>query len=520
MQKLRHLCIGSLNVLSEYRYILLVAFVLFKVTIYATNGLWYGDFWEHSAVVSAFMADPVHPSHPLFALSAPHAFMSPYHWVVAAFAQATGLSAIEALALFGLLNFCLLAAGLRAYVGGFAGKQSNFTSFYALLCILFLWGPNPWGHSGFFHFAQLADVLPYSSTFATGVSLLALGLGFGNVRLSTATRLLGLTVAGAIVLLSHPLTFVFLASGLLCQCVQPGQVRFLVKSGEVVASLCVAVLVAALWPYYSILELLTGAGDIYHSSNLVMYVDALSRIWPVLLLSALLVPAIKRAETRTILLHIGLLILIYFFGYVSGKYSYGRDITFIVILAQILIGYSLANVESDLYQAQPAITRGLRTVLAVALFTSSLTWLVPTITRTLTVINSLVLGRQVSNQQMYKNLTFLPQFVKPGETVLSDLETSWLVPTFGGKVIAGLHAQAFLADNDLRVAELNEFFNPSTTDTGRQAFISKYKPAYLLLDKQNTPAWQALNQKFSQAPQGHTLFENEQFLLIRLDSKE
>ena len=135
------------------------------------------------------------------------------------------------------------------------------------------------------------------------------------------------------------------------------------------------------------------------------------------------------------------------------------------------------------------------------------------------MVNSVVLGRQVSNQQMYKNLTFLPRFVEPGEIVLSDLETSWLVPSFGGKVIAGLHAQAFIADNDQRVEDLNGFFDPSASDQSRLAVIARYGPTYLLLDKQNTPEWKALAGRFEQEHHSRQLFDNEQFLLIRLDGK-
>lgn len=520
MQNLRNLCNAGWNMLSEHRYFLLVVVLLLKVSVSATNGLWYGDFWEHSAVVSALMADSLHPSHPLFALSAPHAFMSPYHWAVAEFANATGLGAIDSLALFGLVNFCLFAIGLRAYVGGFAGQQAEFASFYALLFILFLWGANPWGYSGFFHFAQLADVLPYPSTFAAGISLLALGMGFGSTRLSTGARLLSLTLMSAIALLSHPLTFAFLASGLLCQCAQPGRLGFLVKAGEVAGSLTVAVLLATLWPYYSIVQLLTGAGDIYHSSNQIMYIDVIGRIWPILVLSPLLLLVFKSPQTRTILFHICFLVGIYFFGYVSGKYSYGRDITFIVMLAQILMAYWVARAESHLHQARPIVVEVGRVVLLIALLTIAHTWIISTFTRTLTVVQSLLIGRQVSNQQMYKNLTFLPQFVKPGEIVLSDLETSWLLPTFGGKIIAGLHAQAFIPDNNQRVEDLNGFFDPSASDRARHDFITKYKPKYLLLDKQNTPEWKLLASKVECAQTSVPLFENEQFLLIRLDGKK
>lgn len=506
--------------LSQHRYLVLCLFVLYKVSIYATNGLWYGDFWEHSAVVAAFVANPLHPSHPFFDLSVPHAFLSPYHLIIATFVRTTGLDVIDSLALFGVINYCLLVGGLFCYIRSFAGGAASRSSFYALLFILFLWGTNPWGHSGFLHFDLIADVLPYASTFATAVSFLVLAIGFGGSRLSPAWRTLAVTVLGTIVLLSHPLTFVFLATGLYCQCLQPGAATVARRAARVTIELGACTALATLWPYYSIIDLLTGAGDIYHPSNLIMYVDVLQRIWPVLVLSPLMLGAFRDAGQRTILYHIAALVLIYGLGYFSGKYSYGRDITFIMILAQILIGHRVAMLETRIGASHPKIANSVRILLAVGLLAGSVSWLLPTFTRSLTVINSLRIGRQVSNQQMYANLTFLPRFVKPGEVVLSDIETSWLVPTFGGKVIAGLHAQAFIGDHEKRATDLNRFFNAKSDEKDRQSIVDLYRPAFLLLDKQETLNWQTIAAQFDPGPGKCRVFENQRYRLIRFGCEE
>jgi alpha-1,6-mannosyltransferase len=508
------------TILSQHRYFVLCLFVFYKVAIYATNGLWYGDFWEHSAVVAAFMANPLHPSHPLFDLSAPHAFQSPYHLLVAMVARATAMDVVDCLALFGVINFGLIASGLFYYISSFAGRDASRSSFYALLCILFLWGTNPWGYSGFLHFDQLADVLPYASTFAMAISFFVLAIGFCQFETFAAWRTVAVIAMGSIVLLSHPLTFVFLASGLFCQCLVPGTTMLVRRVARVTIEISACAALSALWPYYSIVALLTGAGSVYHPSNLGMYVDVLPRIWPILVLSPLLLGSIGEARQRTILFHMAALILIYCLGYISGNYSYGRDITFVAMLAQILIGHRVARIEAQFEATHPSGAGLARIVFAAVLVACSVTWLLPTFTRSLTVLNSLRIGRQVSNQQMYGNLTFLPQFVQPGEVVLADVETSWLVPTFAGKIIAGLHAQAFVADHDQRLSDLNRFFDPQSTESDRQSIVATYRPSFLLLDKQDTTNWRQIAAQFDGDPGKCRVFENARYQLIRLDCQK
>ena len=521
MMQLRLLASWLGTMLSRHRYFVLCLFLLYKVAIYATNGIWYGDFWEHSAAVAALVVNPLHPSHPFFGLSAPHAFLTPYHLLVAQFVRATSLDVANSLALFGVINYCLLVLGLFWYVRGFDRDQAGRSSFYALLCILFLWGSEPWGYSGFLHFGLIADVLPYASTFAMAMSFIALAINFGEMRMSRSVQALIVTVLSTVVLLTHPLTFVFLATGLICQCLQPGDMMTVARrTTRMVLALAVSGALAALWPYFSIIALLTGAGDVYHPSNQPMYVNVLQRIWPVLVLSPLLPGALRDARQRTILYHLAALCLIYGLGYVSGKYSYGRDITFIVILAQILLGAWFARSERRLDDLYPTITNALRIALAIGLIASSVSWLVPTFTRSLTVINSLRIGRQVSNQQMYSQLTFLPSFVKPGDVVLSDIETSWLVPTFSGKVIAGLHAQAFVADHETRISDLTRFFDPNSDERIRQSIVESYKPTFLLLDKQETSNWQTIAAQFDRDTGKCLVFENTRYRLLRFDCEK
>lgn len=501
--------------ISKYRYVLLVALILFKVSVQATNGIWYEDFWEHSAVVSSLMQGNLTAVHPILNLSAPHSFVSPYHWIVAQFAHAFHLNSINGLGFFGIINFCLFAYGINLYCSAFVNNGAEFTSFYALLFILFLWGYQPWGFSGFFHFDLLADVLPYPSTFATAISLIGLGLSFKSSQNKNIPEQLLLILICSLVLLSHPLTFIFLASGLLCQSVT-SQYKF-VSTAQTIVLLTFASVIAIFWPYNSLITLLTESGNVYHASNQIMYKDVFIRVWPILALSPLIWRIAKDKIFQSIFLHLTALIAIYIFGWLTGKYSYGRDITFIAMITQILIASQFAYFENKFSKSHPNSVSIYRISIGVVLLCLASTWLYPALTRSMTVLNSLVSGRSISNQHTYKNLTFLPVHIINGSSVLTDIETSWLVPSFGGKVIGALHVQAFVADDEMRRVDLIEFFAGDTTAKRRQSIIQKYKPDYFLIDKLTVKEWENILNQVDSFSKTSKIFENDQYVLFSFD---
>ncbi len=503
------------NTISKNRYFLLFLFLLFKVAIQVTNGIWYGDFWEHTAVTQKLIESSETLSHPLFNIQAPHAFISPYHWIVALFTKHTNINVIDSLAIFGILNFCLFIFCLKFFIQSFEPKVPRFTNFYALLFILFLWGNEPWGFSGFFYFELLANVLPYPSTFAAAISLVGLGLGFQLIGAHSITKQLLLILISTLVLLSHPLTFIFLASGLLCQALTSKQIFPAIA--ERLTVFLFATCIAMLWPYYSIFALLTGAGDVYHPSNQSMYSDVLIKVWPVLVLSPLLCLVIKNKGTHPVFLHLLTLIAVYLLGWFTGKYSYGRDITFIVILIQILLASQFAHFEMQFSHSFPRAIYTYRVSLGIILLCLASSWLYPTFTRSLTILNSLISGRTVSNQHMYKNLTFLPQYIDKGSVVLSDLDTSWLIPSFGGKVIGALHVQAFVPDDEQRRSDLIDFFADEASIAQRQSIIQKYKPNYFLIDRFAIKKWKTLLNSVDSFSKTTQVYENDQYLLFKLN---
>jgi hypothetical protein len=91
-----------------------------------------------------------------------------------------------------------------------------------------------------------------------------------------------------------------------------------------------------------------------------------------------------------------------------------------------------------------------------------------------------------------------------------------MLPSFGAKVVAASHAQAFIADDEQRRLDLAEFFTETTAAGQRQIFLNKYRPDYLLLNKKLNPQWGSFSKAVSVVVPVKQLYENGQYVLWSL----
>jgi hypothetical protein len=507
----------GINWVSRYRYLLLVLFLLLYVLAFSLQGIWVEDFWEHSAAVSEFMRDPLSPSHPQLNLAAPHTFLNPYTFFVALTALALGLNSITALSIFGVLNFCLFCWGLKVFISSLCADKADVqkVSFYALLFILFLWGGQPWPYSGFFNFQIFLFNLPYPSTFIGALSLLTLGLiGRIQTKLGLAHWLV-LVLVTSLSLLTHPLTAQFLVIGLVAQALVSRQNIFIPLLQ--IASLCVAsVALASVWPFYPFLALLRGAGTVYDISNLTMYFHFIERIWPFIVLSPLIAWVLLQRSYRVLLFIFCATAIIYIFGFYSHKYSYGRIVSYTIMIAQLCCAIVAVRLEAWLNNNQPRVWSIYQTLLLSLLIFLSAGWLYASTTRLLTAANSIWLGRPVFNQISYKDYQSLSTHVPVGSLVFANLNASWILPSYGAKVVAALHPLAFIQDAEQRVQDTTIFFARDTPSSVRLSLLKKYNADYLLIDKTVDLDWNKRMFQSSELTHNATLFEDERFVLFKL----
>jgi len=465
------------------RYWWLAAILFGAMLAQTVNQYWTGDFWEHAAVVRELARHLASPSHPLFSLDAPHPFFTPWAAIAALLVRATGLSPIAALSLLGLANLiCLIVA---FYL--FASKVSSAdAAFWALLFTLVLWGVSPWRYSGFLHLGALGFVLPYPSIFAMWLMLFTL---YALLRFDSggsagwAVVVIG---ASAIVLLTHPITAIVLATGLVTFSARSLRER----PGRVVAlgAAVVAVSAAAawLWPYYPWFRLIATGSGTYAAPNLAMYDSPLRRTWPALLGA----PFVARRLAADKLDGLGLFTLALSLLYAAGGFfsngPLGRVLPALVLGLHVSLADGVARLETRLRDsAAPANLRYLYGVIACAVVLG-LTSVAPALLRV--IPRPLLPGSLRNDPRLEREIdTYGPlasAHIGDDDVVMADLNVSRHVPAFGGKVVGFIDPEAFIPDEEARRQSTSRFFADISVEE-RRSLIARYDVRFVAVDMRN-----------------------------------
>jgi hypothetical protein len=236
-----------------------------------------------------------------------------------------------------------------------------------------------------------------------------------------------------------------------------------------------------------------------------MYQQVMGRIWPSLLGVPLVIASMRSNWRRPTVLMLVFLLLIYVFGIISGKYGCGRVISFIVLLLHVTIAEYLAMFEYRVHEIHPSI-RFQRLIVPVSVMVLALIL-------SMRPLGGTLLRALPTRPPTYGPYMFLSQFTRQYDVVLADVGSSYIVPTFGGKVVASSRPLYFVPDIDVRRSDVYRFFNGEASPGERRQIIQKYKANYLLL-KKGGGSWKELQQSF--IPQGKVMYESDSFVLIRL----
>ena len=196
----------------------------------------------------------------------------------------------------------------------------------------------------------------------------------------------------------------------------------------------------------------------------------------------------------------------YFMGHFTGLYILGRTISFLAICLQIALGARLAQLETAFSSGQSQHT------LSIILVFGSILIIVAFNSNNLAVLSTAIKGIQ-GLKHTEKDYNTLVDYIGQYDVVLSDLETSWKMPAYGGKIIASKHPISFIDDHAVRRNDLKTFFSNEATYEKRNSIVQKYKVDYILLDKDNS---NNVEQFYSF---GHLVYENLNFLLIKTQSE-
>jgi hypothetical protein len=481
------------------RYLLLCAALFALLLHHSWTDAWRGDFWIYAATVEELKANPSHPANPLFGNDDAFAFLSPYTWGLGMAARALHLRPFDILVLQGLVNLVLFLTAFYAFVVTWLGRRS--APFYALLFLLFLWGPGPWVFSSFFHLRSLAFVLPYPSTFAAALVLASLAAFRWLVRSDNRAWAAVIVPVSTVVWIVHPVNGLFLWLGLLACSLETR--RPLGHWVTLVVVFAAGLGLAFLWPLFPLWGLWFEQTGVVHHGNEAMYDNPLPRIAPALIGVPFLVLRLRRNPRDPLALLAVVLGGLVVYGGLFGKWSYGRLISHAVLLLQVVLAGATAGLEERLARIRSRVP--LRPFLAPALAAAlvAAAW-------NGAVRPTLEEGRR--GDPFW--LSFLEREVDRQDVVLTDLDTCWYVPGFQGKVVAYPMELPFVPDHAERIRAVTRFFERGTPRDERLDIIRRYDVSYLLVPRSPVHEEQARAEELR--PLGRLVFANSAYELLRV----
>ncbi len=495
---------STCSFLLKHRYLILSFVLVLLMGFHTLNSPWEADFWVHSAVVRELAANPLSPSHPRLLTAAPSAFYSPYALGLAHFSRLTGLSPITVLAAAGLGNLILFLFSFQLFIRLLLKRSEP--AFYALLFVLLLWGRYPWWWSGFVHLRVFGYVLPYPSTFAISLAFLAFAIFIHLINTGRRIWFFPIAAVVTLVLLTHPLSFVFLMIGLvsLSLGIRPLTLRdYAILAGVFL----LAFVLSAAWPYFPFFRLLFGESSLHWEGNRALYFGLLARVYPALIGLPILIWRFKRNRRDPLgLMFIGLS-LVYIYGGVTARWGYGRVISYALIILQLTVAGWISGIESRLYfpRIPPSIMKfGYAVLIVLALFGLSFRHMIGPF-----------LGRcRPGRDSIHNQYQFLRNHTGPYDVILSEIDDAGPIPTFGGKIVATPKPIAFVEDDARRRRDVLSFFSNRASESDRNEIIHKYRVGFILLNKDAETS--SILKPTLQA-RGSVIFSNNRFDLFRLN---
>ena len=253
------------------------------------------------------------------------------------------------LSIMGLVNLPLFFAALRLFVLRITGSAA--AAAYALLFTLVLWGPGPLMFSGFFHLQMLGDDAQYPSMFAATLTLFAWAIYISALRGGSLWVFLPLGVSMATVTLTHPHTAMTLNLGLVALWCAWGR-RWGARTALLLLMCGLQVAAALAWPYYPFLQLVLGGAGDHHLGNRYVYSLLLQRYWPLLFCLPFLLMRLRERRLDPLVLMFLASLAVYIGAYITRKYGFGRNITFLVLFVHISAAEWMARAEQRFVERQ------------------------------------------------------------------------------------------------------------------------------------------------------------------------
>jgi hypothetical protein len=444
------------------------------------------DLFEHAAAVRELATHPFQPGNPILLVDLPHTLFSPYSLLAAAIVRLSGADPFDVLSIAGFVNAVILAAGFRAFVRIFT--KSDLALILSAAFALFLWGSaplhlgvDPWVWSGFLNLDSLSYGLPYPSAVAMGLAFFALSLLATFLQRGGRLRLAAAVVIQALVVVLHPYSALFIVIGLAALIVAYGSRLEVRRSVAAVAAIATGTVVCFAWPYFSIVQLLTGQVGAFDWEQRAMYSAVVLRIFPALVGLPFLALRFRADRRDPLAWLFGGLSAVYVVGVLTAHYTLGRELPYVMICLDIALAIGFAGILSRAPDPEPRQGRlaslPVRGIVAACLL--------PVV-----LLGSAAVVEVLTTGETHADVEGLARLTSQYDVVLADHASYPAVPTWGGKLVAWYGALGFIPDIVERRSQAAAFFDPSETLDERLALLRQYGVRWVLYGR-NGPTFSA-----------------------------
>lgn len=476
--------------------LVLVLLLLLFLLLVIVRLPWAGDLGVHAATVERLRHSLSDPGNPLVDADTPSPYYSPWTLLLGVVARTSGLSVFVVLRLGALAGLGLLVTGAGRYARTLSAHRA--APALALLCLLFLWGTDPFAWSGFLALNSLALTVAYPSVLALGLAF-HLWAGLARTlrdrdRAAGWGRWLGLGTLWAVILLCHQFSGVVASLGALATVLAARPPRAV--AARLVAGLLAGGAVLWLWPYYGFFGLL-GAGDGLEAVHRPLYAGLPGRFGLVLLGVAALVPRWRRDRRDPLVLFFALGLLVFTAGGLSGHHSWGRALPAALIPAQ------LAAALETVTAGRRAVRAGWACLLAGALAAGAWT---QAGTLGYVVGRGMLPGPVAAKYRPpWTGYHWITPWVRYGDVVMARTFPSRQIPAYGAYTVAPGYPDFFLPDEERRAAAVRRYFAPGTPDAERRAIVREYGVRWVV-DRGTAPTTAPGLREVARGPGGQVLY--------------
>lgn len=477
----------------------LPVYLLFSagVTVGVAVGLHYVDFlwsdyWEHLAAMVAFAQDPWQPGNPYLNDGTPTHLLTPYHLFWGLLARVADTPALHLTPAMGTVSMLLFFSACLRLSRSLFGCRDYALALAAAM--LFLWN-RPWDWSGFHCFSLLPLTAMYSYwvVFPAGLHLIVLWKDSRRRRMWLYPVV---SVAVPVLFVCHPLTGSFIVLTLTLV----GVLARDLPRGHRAASVLLpaaCLLLALLWPYFSVYDAVVGSGD-YAKLGLAgryteFYERVFSRALPALPGAVYCLLAARRSRIDLLSAGLAATVFIYAVNYaVLHNAVLGRYVIYVVLFLQLSCVALLHRLRTHPYR----VVAYLAFVAVVVFFGQR---------EARSAMGYVGLRKDVragtplgthTNRRLYATYQVHRAHIQPDDVVMAPLRETWLLPALlGCKVVASENATPFMHDFKARVQATETFFDDATSHDTRQAILQRYAVRYVLIPKKMTSIGEQISRR-------------------------